>query len=233
MWSWISQSDLPKQRGRIGVQEATQRGPVSRKNYSEVEGILLRHWQWEPPDVISSVKPNIYDVRLQITYKGVVRWQTDCRRWLNTGNRQAKYSINVGCQALEENLMHQLPVSTIWSLANQRSASVFLMCLSPRTGLDCSPAMLLTVTLVRVLVWMLDTWVTNCEIDNQSPRCPLVSGGFDIETEYLQNIVMTSLKGSSWFGESLAATEHVTPYHMWVYHSISKQKICYSVLDIS
>lgn len=55
---------------------------------------------------------------------------------------------------------------------------------------------------------MLDIWVTNHGIADQSTRCPLVSGGFEFELENLQNIAMMSLEGSSWFYESLVAIEH-------------------------
>jgi len=84
----------------------------------------------QPPDVISSIKPNSYGVSLHTRYKGVVgwRWQTLTNRLSKIGNRQAI-------------LIHQPPVSSIWTLSSDQLV-YFLMCLNLRTGLDCSPAML-------------------------------------------------------------------------------------------
>ena len=69
-------------------------------------------------------------------------------RWIQAIDR-----LNIGCRVLEENLIHQPPVSSTWSLASDQ-LTYCLICVNPRTsGLDCSPAMFLPVILVRALVW--------------------------------------------------------------------------------
>ena len=158
MSSWISQGSnhliCQKQRDRIGVQEATQQGLVSWKitqrsrGFSCVTGSAVARCHFD-----NQAKDLLCKFTNQVQRRSQMMMPNVDKEAVEDGWIQAIDRLNIGCRVLEENLIHQPPVSSTWSLASDQ-LTYCLICVNPRTsGLDCSPAMFLPVILVRALVW--------------------------------------------------------------------------------